>query len=49
MLPISGSPSKMDTYKSKKYEVSYDEKTINDLKKCTKVTISRKQLISLLK
>ena len=46
MLPIVGSPGRMDLYKSKKYQVNYDEKTIkgsakmfksNDIKKTVDV------------
>ncbi len=46
MLPIVGSPGRMDLYKSKKYQVDYDEKTIkgsakmyktNDIKKTVDV------------
>ena len=41
LLPIVGSPNKMDIYKSKKYQINYDEKTINGSAKMYKSNDSK--------
>ncbi len=41
MLPIAGSPSEVDLYKSKKYQVKYDEKNINGSAKMYKTNDSK--------